>query len=258
MSGRLGGRTLLGGIVKGSCMTDLELLREYSHSRSQTAFAESVEKYVRLVHWACWRQLGDTQLAEDATQMVFVLLSQRAGRMRHGEVAGWLLTTAHFTCANMKRSEQRRQRREQEVAVKENSGRGAGNVEMLAVLDEGMMRLRDVDRVAVVLRFFQERPLRQVGESLGMSEDAARSGGARGGEAAAIFPGAGNTGGFGCAGGDAGGSEPGSGDWGIADTADCGGSGEARAGGDVGEAEGSSGWDSCGVGDSWGSGVGIF
>ena len=174
MSGRLGGRTLLGGIVKGSCMTDLELLAEYSKGRSQTAFAELVEKYVRLVHWACWRQLGDAQLAEDATQMVFVLLSQRAGRMRHGEVAGWLLTTAHFTCANMKRSEQRRQRREQEVAVKENSGRGAGNVEMLAVLDEGMMRLRDVDRAAVALRFFQERPLRQVGESLGMSEDAAR------------------------------------------------------------------------------------
>lgn len=42
------------------------------------------------------------------------------------------------------------------------------------VLDEAMARLRDQDRDAVVLRFFEGRNLRDVGAALGLSEDAAK------------------------------------------------------------------------------------
>ena len=73
-------------------MNDLELLAEYTRNRSDEAFAAIVERYIRLVHSACWRQMGDAQLAEDATQMVFVLLSRKAASLRHAELAGWLLT----------------------------------------------------------------------------------------------------------------------------------------------------------------------
>lgn len=155
-------------------MTDSELLIEYSGKRSQGAFAALVERYVRLVHSACWRQLGDQQLAEDATQMVFMLLSQKAGKLQHTELAGWLLTSARYTCANIKRSQQRRQRRQQAVAMSEITHTTESNSDLLQMLDEALLRLRSADRTALVLRYLQGEPLRQVGEALGLSEDAAR------------------------------------------------------------------------------------
>lgn len=155
-------------------MTDLELLEEYSRSRSDRAFADLVERYIRLVHSACWRQLHDAQLAEDATQQVFVLLSRKAPSLGHANLSGWLLTTAHYVGANMKRSEMRRARREQVVALKPINSPDEPKTELLQMLDAGLLRLRADDRQALVLRFLREQPLRQVGEALGLSEDAAR------------------------------------------------------------------------------------
>jgi RNA polymerase sigma factor (sigma-70 family) len=169
--------TLLGGMVnatKGDEMTDLELLAEYTRTRSDEAFALIVERYIRLVHSACWRQMGDAQLAEDATQLVFVLLSKKAAKLRHAELAGWLLTTAHYTCANMKRAEARRVRREQVAAMNSADVLVQPHGELLQMLDEGLLRMAEDDRAALAARFLRGEPLRQVGELLGLSEDAAR------------------------------------------------------------------------------------
>jgi hypothetical protein len=42
------------------------------------------------------------------------------------------------------------------------------------VLDDAMQELREADRLAVLLRFFERRDLRSVGDALGVSPDAAR------------------------------------------------------------------------------------
>jgi RNA polymerase sigma factor (sigma-70 family) len=165
------------GMVKtleSSGMNDSELLAEYSRTRSDAAFAVIVERYIRLVHSACWRQMGDAQLAEDATQMVFVLLSKKAAKPRHAELAGWLLTTARYTCANLKRSETRRLGREQVVAMNRAESFLSPDRELLGMLDEGLLQMGEEDRAALVARFLRGEPLRQVGEALGVSEDAAR------------------------------------------------------------------------------------
>lgn len=74
-------------------MTDSELLHAYAVNRSEDAFAPLIDRYVRLIYSACARQLADRHLAEDATQGVFVLMSQKAGKLPNGRLAGWLLTT---------------------------------------------------------------------------------------------------------------------------------------------------------------------
>src|ERR1700722_7939793 len=158
-------------------MTDLELLNQYVRERSEEAFASLVGRYVRLVHSACWRQLKDVHRAEDATQMVFELLSRKAGKLRHAKLGGWLVTAAHYTCANIKRGEDRRARREQGMAMPQSasaSSASAEESELLGLLDAGLMKLREADREALVLRYLQEQPLGAVGQALGLSEDAAR------------------------------------------------------------------------------------
>lgn len=156
-------------------MSDLELLAEYQRSRSDEAFRGLIDRYLGLVYSSCWRQLRDRHWAEDATQAVFVLLSQKAGSIRGAHLAGWLLTTARFTCLRIKKTELRRHRRETAVAMREaDVAAEAEDAELLDLLDDGLTRLRVSDREAIALRFGRGQGMREVGEALGISEEAAR------------------------------------------------------------------------------------
>jgi RNA polymerase sigma factor (sigma-70 family) len=155
-------------------MTDSELLHAYAENRSEDAFAALIDRYIRLVYSACVRQLSDRHLAEDATQGVFVLLSQKAGKIPADRLAGWLLTTSRYACANIRRTTTRREQREQVVAMNQDRKSENDNSELLALLDEALCRLPKADREALVLRYLKEQPLLEVGQALGISEEAAR------------------------------------------------------------------------------------
>src|SRR5688572_19079399 len=98
-------------------LDDMILLRRYVESRAEEAFAELVRRHVSIVYHAALRQTrGDTMLAEDATQAVFVDLARKAGSLTDRPVlTGWLYTSARFAAAKVLRGEARRQRREQEA-----------------------------------------------------------------------------------------------------------------------------------------------
>ena len=56
---------------------DGELLRRYTETNSENAFAELVERHLNLVYSAALRQVnGDAHLAQDVAQTVFVNLAQ--------------------------------------------------------------------------------------------------------------------------------------------------------------------------------------
>jgi RNA polymerase sigma factor (sigma-70 family) len=155
-------------------MNDAELLHSYSTHRSEDAFRVLIDRNLGMVYSSCRRQLRNRHLAEDATQVVFVLLSQRAGAIRHSNLAGWLLKTTHYTCDKIRKIELRRHRRETAVAMEKASASESEYDELLAILDGGLSRLKALDREAIALRYFKGQSLRQVGGSLGISEEAAR------------------------------------------------------------------------------------
>src|SRR5881397_1351298 len=74
-------------------MTDSQrLLKDYAENGSEPAFRELVSRYVDLVYSAAVRLVdGDTHLAEDIAQTVFVDLARKASNLP-GEVmlGGWL------------------------------------------------------------------------------------------------------------------------------------------------------------------------
>jgi RNA polymerase sigma factor (sigma-70 family) len=158
-------------------MQDNELLRAYWRDRSEEAFAELVRRHIDLVFSTARRQVGDTALAEDVSQTVFCLLARKAGSLSdRPALAGWLYRATRFCAAKATRGEMRRRKRELEAVVMDSPDAKTNDVwERLApMLDDALASLSEKDRLALLLRFFQRKPMRDVGEALGISEDAAK------------------------------------------------------------------------------------
>jgi sigma-70-like protein len=73
------------------------------------------------------------------------------------------------------RREARRQAREQiAFEMSDINDTSAGWPDIEPLLDEAMQSLEDSERAAILLRYFENKSLREVGEALGASEDAAQ------------------------------------------------------------------------------------
>lgn len=170
-----------GGYQRANPMVDdAELLRSYADDRSEPAFAELVRRHVDLVYSAALRRVGgDAHLAEDVCQKVFVGLASQVGSLRQrSSITGWLYTASRFAAAEVVRGEQRRRAREQEVFVMQellgDSGPDPEWEKLRPILDDSMDQLSERDREALLLRFFENRPLAEVGRKLDVTEEAAR------------------------------------------------------------------------------------
>jgi RNA polymerase sigma factor (sigma-70 family) len=161
-------------------MGDWELLQAYANSHSEAAFAELVRHHLDWVYSVALRHVGDPQLAEDVVQSVFVLLARKARELRPGTLlGGWLFRTTCHVAAHARRAEQRRKSREATACTMSQDTAAPDTDEMLweqlaPHLDQAVAALPQADRSAVLLRFYEKMPLRQVGEQLGVSEEAAK------------------------------------------------------------------------------------
>lgn len=160
-------------------MNDAELLKQYVNRGSREALGQLAQRYVNLVYASARRQMGDVHVAEDVTQAVFLVLGRKAQSITHPSLlAGWLLRVTEFAVRNSRRLQARRQYHEQQAAAMrsetvESAGEPAWETYAPAV-DEAMARLGEVDRSAVALRYLQGLSLQEVGEMMGLSEEAAR------------------------------------------------------------------------------------
>ncbi len=159
-----------------------DALRDYVESGSAESFRRVVEGHIDAVFSQCRRQLRDADRAQEATQMVFVILARKARELPKGVLlGGWLFKTARYVCARERRTEGRRLARERRAAEmrREMTGEhstGSANVKSEAedLLDDALAKLSERDRTVILCRFFEERSLRDVGLAMGISEDAAK------------------------------------------------------------------------------------
>jgi RNA polymerase sigma factor (sigma-70 family) len=160
---------------------DAELLRAYVERADESAFAALVERHKGLVYASALRQTSDASLAEEITQAVFIILARKAATLRPGVIlSGWLFRTTRLAASDALRGEQRRSRREHEASLMNSndhepqSEEAAAWQEIAPVLDESLSRLNKADRHALLLRFFEQKKMADVGHALGLTEEGAR------------------------------------------------------------------------------------
>jgi len=155
---------------------DLNLLQQYAQEGSEEAFTAIVNRHLGLVYSAALRQVRSPQLAEEVAQSVFSDLARSARKLKPDTLLGaWLYQVTRRTAVDVVRRESRRQFREQvalEIAGMNSNTSDWAKVEPM--LDEAMEALEEADRQAILLRYFEHKSLREVGQFLGASEDAAQ------------------------------------------------------------------------------------
>ncbi len=157
---------------------DGELLQRQVEHGDEAAFAEIVRRHVDMVYSTARRLgAGNAHFAEDISQQVFTTLARKARQLTgHPTLVGWLhITTRNLACKAI-RTENRRRVREQEIFAMQNT-RAQPEIQWDALqplLDEAVSRLGQSERDALLLRYFEGKSHREVGEMVGLNEEAAR------------------------------------------------------------------------------------
>ena len=160
--------------------SDAELLRRYLEQQSEPAFAEIVQRHIGLVYSVALRRVGgDAHLAEDVAQKVFADLARKAPSLRdRPTLGGWLYASAHLASAAVVRAERRRKAREMEAHSMQTTLAPAESepdwTRLRPVIDDVVIALKDDDREAIALRFFEKRSFAEIGAALRVTEEAAR------------------------------------------------------------------------------------
>ena len=154
---------------------DLELLKEFAREGSQDAFAELVRRHLDLVYSTSLRLVRSPELAQEVAQSVFTDLAHNASNLKPATIlAAWLYRVARRTAVDVIRRESRRQARERLAVEIATMNASADWTQMEPLLEDAMDSLEETDRAAILLRYFENRSLRDVGQALGITDDAAQ------------------------------------------------------------------------------------
>lgn len=151
------------------------------------AFEEIVEIHQGAVIGTVAKMLGNTSDAEDIAQQVFIRVWKSAGRYK----ASAKFTTWMFTITrNLVFNEMRRRKRKPAVSMDEreeeynltvpdeNTTRPDQQVlenELIKAIDAAIQALPEKQRMAVILRRYEDRPYEEIAEILNLSLSAVKS-----------------------------------------------------------------------------------
>lgn len=159
--------------------SDFEWLQQFARAGSQQAFRELVRRHIDLVHATALRKVGDAGGAQEIAQNVFAALARKAWHFAPDDsLPAWLHKAALLESQSWLRGELRRRQRERTAAelgtTMKIPDEQAAFQSLVPLLDEALLSLREHDRTALLLRYYETHSLREVGAALGISDDTAQ------------------------------------------------------------------------------------
>jgi RNA polymerase sigma factor (sigma-70 family) len=154
----------------GADLSDAQLLTRFIERRDEAAFEALVRRHLPMVLGVSRRLLRNAQDVEDAVQVVFLVLAQKAASVRPREaVAGWLYGVARKAALKARAAAARR--KERPVAeLPEPSPRQGPPDDLRPLLDHALSRLPEKYRAVVVLCDLEGRSRRDAARLLGWPE----------------------------------------------------------------------------------------
>lgn len=165
---------------------DHELMRRIAAGDDQ-AFARLVERHQNMVVGTVAKMLGNASEAEDISQQVFLRVWRHAKRYKpHAKFTTYLFTITR----NLVFNEVRRRKRRNEVSSDEREETTRHQVadrserqpdeelarqELREIVDRAIAALPEQQRLAVVLRRYEQMPYEEIGEVLELSLPAVKS-----------------------------------------------------------------------------------
>src|SRR6185295_12611101 len=139
---------------------DFDRLQRFTRHGEQSAFEDVVRRHLDLVYGTALRKLEDPGAAQEVAQNVFTALARKAWRFAPDDsLPAWLHKTALLESKSWLRGELRRRRRE-ETAAELGTTMNTPNEQpafnsLVPLLDEALLSLRERDRTALLLRYYE-------------------------------------------------------------------------------------------------------
>lgn len=143
-------------------------------------FRALYEKYFKRIFLFVYRRVGDKESTGDLTSQIFLkaLMNINKYEPRGLPFSAWLFRIALNECSNFFR----KQKRDRCVSLDsaavdtlfEDITADHGKTELLEKLPQMLQRLRADELQLIELRYFEQRPFREVGDILGITETHAK------------------------------------------------------------------------------------
>jgi len=151
----------------------------------EAAFREIVEATEDRLYGTIAKMLGGAEGAEDLAQRVYLRIWQARGRYeRKSKFSTWMFAIMHRLVLNERRGRARRAAVFRDPAPEENPREAttgqlpssdAAGAELAAAIDAALADLPEEQRMAMILRRYDEMPYEDIAEVLGTSVSAVKS-----------------------------------------------------------------------------------
>lgn len=161
-----------GCTIKGVRMLDEELVQLLQHGQRE-AFTTLVSKWQDRIYTFCYRQLGETTLAEEATQDVFVKVYTSIHNFRkEAKFSTWLYRIATNHCINLNNRHHRRQRNQHQSFDEMHNQPAEQNTPLQQLerkdfeqqLQQALHLLPEEHRILLILRDIQDCSYEEIAE----------------------------------------------------------------------------------------------
>ena len=158
-------------MIKDSTQLSDMVLLERFRAGDREAFDELFRRYRPLVTGVCLRELGNTELAEDAVSAVFLVLYDKASSLSpKRSISSWLFRVSNLCVRNARKTEKRTMnlysRLSHEAKLQEEFDGPEVN--------QALKRLRPAEREAILLHYVEGLTTSEISARLGINEGACR------------------------------------------------------------------------------------
>jgi RNA polymerase sigma-70 factor (ECF subfamily) len=154
--------------------TDHELIGEI-RTGSTVAFERLMGRYERLVYGIAFGIVGEREAALDVSQNVFLRVHSKLSTYKtEGNFKSWIARVAMNESFNWKRAQKRHRASELDDDLPAGPGLSQENRlwerEAWQLVNRSLSKLKPNHQLAVVLRYFEGMPIREIADVLGSSE----------------------------------------------------------------------------------------